>query len=52
MHETELSIKKDMILIVEDEAAIRDMLGYSLIKEGFSCDEAADVDQARASVEI
>ncbi len=51
MHETELSIKKDKILIVEDEAAIRDMLGYSLMKEGFSCDEAADIDQARASVE-
>ncbi len=51
MYETDLSTKKDKILIVEDEAAIRDMLGYSLMKEGFSCDEAADIDQARVSVE-
>ncbi|GJM06126.1 MAG: phosphate regulon transcriptional regulatory protein PhoB [marine bacterium B5-7] len=51
MYESELKTKKDKILIVEDEEAIRDMLGYSLMKEGFSCDEAADIDQARASVE-
>jgi two-component system, OmpR family, phosphate regulon response regulator PhoB len=51
MYESELSTKKGKILIVEDEEAIRDMLGYSLMKEGFSCDEAADVDQARASIE-
>lgn len=51
MYESELSTKKDKILIVEDEEAIRDMLGYSLMKEGFSCDEAADIDQARTSVE-
>ena len=51
MYEFKLSTKKDMILIVEDEEAIRDMLGYSLIKEGFSCDEAVDVDQAIASIE-
>lgn len=46
-----MSIAKDKILIVEDEEAIRDMLGYALMKEGFSCDEAADVDQARTTIE-
>ncbi|MFQ5659018.1 MAG: phosphate regulon transcriptional regulator PhoB [Gammaproteobacteria bacterium] len=38
---------KEKILIVEDEAAIREMLGYTLMKEGFSFQEAADVEQAR-----
>ena len=51
MYETELTTAKDKILIVEDEEAIRDMLGYALMKEGFSCDEAADVDQARTTIE-
>lgn len=51
MWEYALSTKKDKILIIEDEEAIRGMLGYSLMKEGFSCDEAADVDQARVSIE-
>ena len=51
MWESELSTKKDKILIIEDEEAIRGMLGYSLMKEGFSCDEAAGVDQARVSIE-
>ncbi len=50
MYEFELSSVKDKILIVEDEEAIRDMLGYALMKEGFSCDEAADVDQARSII--
>jgi two-component system phosphate regulon response regulator PhoB len=41
---------KGKILIVEDESAIREMLGYTLMKEGYVCQEAADVEQARASV--
>jgi two-component system phosphate regulon response regulator PhoB len=39
---------KGRILIVEDEAAIREMLGYALAREGYEFDEAADVEQARA----
>lgn len=38
---------KGRILIIEDEAAIREMLGYTLMKEGFEFSEAADVEQAR-----
>ncbi|MBI1732577.1 MAG: phosphate regulon transcriptional regulator PhoB [Gammaproteobacteria bacterium] len=38
---------KGRVLIVEDEAAIREMLGYALIKEGFQVEEAGDVEQAR-----
>ena len=41
---------KGRVLIVEDEAAIREMLGYALVKEGFKFDEAADVEQARALI--
>src|SRR3989338_1013419 len=41
---------KSKILIVEDEAAIREKLGYTLMKEGYVCHEAADVEQARAIV--
>lgn len=51
MYEPELSNVKDKILIVEDEEAIRDMLGYALMKEGFDCREAADVDQARTTID-
>jgi len=36
---------KEKILIVEDEAAIREMLGYTLMKNGYNFEEAADVDQ-------
>lgn len=50
MFETGLSAVKDKILIVEDEQAIRDMLGYALMKEGFSCAEAVDVERARCSI--
>ncbi len=39
---------KARILIVEDESAIREMLGYALVKEGFAFDEATDVEQARS----
>ena len=38
---------KGRVLIIEDEAAIREMLGYTLMREGFECEEAADVEQAR-----
>jgi two-component system phosphate regulon response regulator PhoB len=41
---------KGRILIVEDEAAIREMLGYALSKEGFAFEEASDADEARAAV--
>ena len=44
----ELSVPvKGRILIIEDEAAIREMLGYTLMKDGFEFEEAADVEQAR-----
>ena len=36
MHKTESTSAKDKILIVEDEEAIRDMLGYALMKGGVS----------------
>ncbi len=51
MLDTTLSQAKDRILIVEDEEAIRDMLGYTLLKEGYVCEEAADVEQARVTLE-
>ena len=38
---------KGKILLVEDEAPIREMLGYTLMKEGYTLREAADVEQAR-----
>jgi len=40
-------IMKGKILIVEDESAIREMLGYALMKEGYEFREAADVEQSR-----
>ena len=42
---------KGRVLVIEDEAAIREMLGYALMKEGFEFQEAADVEQARPLVE-
>ena len=41
---------KATILLVEDEAPIREMLGYALMKEGYEIKEAADAEQARASL--
>jgi len=41
---------KGKILIIEDEPAIREMLGYTLMKEGYEFAEAADVDDARALI--
>ena len=45
-----MSTVKDRILIVEDEKAIRDMLGYALMKQGFNCDQATDAEQARSAI--
>ena len=50
MHNTEMTTAKDKILIVEDEEAIRDMLGYALMKAGFLCEEAADTQAARSTL--
>jgi len=38
------------ILVVEDEAAIREMLGFSLVKAGFRVEEAADAEQALLAI--
>ena len=43
----EKAFMKGKILVVEDEAPIREMLGYTLMKEGYIFCEAADVEQAR-----
>ena len=43
----ETEFMKGKILLVEDEAPIREMLGYTLMKEGYTFREAADVEQAR-----
>lgn len=42
-----MPITSKRILIIEDEEAIREMLAYSLMKEGYECYEAGDVEQAR-----
>jgi len=42
---------KGKILIIEDELAIREMLGYTLMKDGYSLLEAANVDEARPLLE-
>ena len=39
-------LMKGKILIIEDEAGIREMLGYTLMKEGYVFEEAADVEEA------
>ena len=41
---------KEKILIIEDEAAIREMIGYTLMKEGYRFEEAEDVEAARALI--
>ena len=41
---------KGKILLVEDEVPIREMLGYTLMKEGYTFREAADVQQARSLI--
>ena len=47
MLQRETNFMKGKILLVEDEAPIREMLGYTLMKEGYTFREAADVEQAR-----
>jgi two-component system phosphate regulon response regulator PhoB len=42
---------KERILVIEDEAAIREMLGYALMKEGYIFEEAADAESARLVIE-
>ncbi len=51
MLEPNIPDMKGKILIVEDESAIREMLGYTLMKEGYACEEAADTDEARRLIE-
>ena len=51
MLEPDFCSMKGKILIVEDESAIREMLGYTLMKEGYACEDAADIEQARAIIE-
>lgn len=41
---------KGKILIIEDESAIREMLGYTLMKEGYACEDAPDVESARGLI--
>ena len=38
---------RDRILVIEDESAIREMLGYTLMKDGYAFEEANDVEEAR-----
>ena len=38
------------ILVVEDEAAIREMVGFALTRAGFEVDEAADATEARSRI--
>ena len=40
------AVKKGKILIIEDETGIREMLGYTLMKEGYVFEEAGDVEAA------
>jgi two-component system phosphate regulon response regulator PhoB len=40
----------ERILVVEDEPAIREMLGFSLTKAGFRFEEAADAEQALLAI--
>jgi two-component system phosphate regulon response regulator PhoB len=47
MLESAHQVMKGTILVIEDESAIREMLGYALMKEGYEFREAADVEQAR-----
>lgn len=50
MQAAEMVQAREKILIVEDETAIREMVGYTLLREGFVCEEAEDVDQARSMI--
>ena len=50
MQNTKMATEKEKILIVDDEEAIREMLGYTLMKEGYTCIEAEDVEEARDKI--
>jgi len=39
-----------IILVVEDEADLRELIGFNLEREGFQCRKAADGDEARAAI--
>ncbi len=39
------------ILVVEDEPAIREMIGYTLMGSGFKCIEAEDAEEAKQKIE-
>jgi len=45
------TLMKERILVIEDEAAIREMLGYALMKEGYIFEEAGDAEDARLVIE-
>lgn len=51
MLEAEFEQMNYTILIVEDEAAIREMLGYSLMKEGYICEDAGNVEEAQFKIQ-
>lgn len=46
-----ITTMKERILVIEDEAAIREMLGYALMKEGYIFEEASDTEEARLVIE-
>lgn len=43
-------IRPARILIVEDEPAIREMIGFTLVREGFEFTEAVDAEEAQAKL--
>ena len=47
-----MATEKKKSLIVEDEEAIREMLGYTLMKEGYTCIEAGDTEEARENIKL
>ena len=42
---------KEQILVVDDEIAIRDMVGLALQQAGMACDKAASAHEARSRIE-
>ena len=52
MYEENMATNTQTILVVEDEEAIRNMLQYSLVQEGFLCLEAKNVDEAREIISV
>ena len=43
-------IRPDRILIIDDEPAIREMVGFALVREGFEFLEAGDAQEAQAKI--